>query len=122
LAHFFFQYFLSPFYAAEVAAAAANMTGTLATSAASVAKIPTFIWFDQIAKVPTLSTYLAAAAAQGANTIVPIVVYDLPDRDCAAAASNGEFSIADNGVANYEVRFCSRHPRYAYVKCIELHQ
>lgn len=30
------------------------------------------------------------------------VVYDLPDRDCAAAASNGEYSIADNGVANYK--------------------
>jgi len=26
----------------------------------------------------------------------------LPDRDCAAAASNGEYSIANNGVANYK--------------------
>jgi cellulose 1,4-beta-cellobiosidase len=30
------------------------------------------------------------------------VVYDLPDRDCAAAASNGEYSIANGGVANYK--------------------
>ncbi len=30
------------------------------------------------------------------------VVYDLPDRDCAAAASNGEYSIANDGVANYK--------------------
>ena len=30
------------------------------------------------------------------------VVYDLPDRDCAAAASNGELSIADGGVAKYK--------------------
>ena len=30
------------------------------------------------------------------------MVYDLPDRDCAAASSNGEYSIADGGVANYE--------------------
>ena len=30
------------------------------------------------------------------------VVYDLPDRDCAALASNGEYSIANNGVANYK--------------------
>ena len=30
------------------------------------------------------------------------MVYDLPDRDCAAAASNGEFSIANNGAANYK--------------------
>ena len=33
--------------------------------------------------------------------MVQIVVYDLPDRDCAAKASNGEFSIANNGQANY---------------------
>jgi cellulose 1,4-beta-cellobiosidase len=30
------------------------------------------------------------------------VVYDLPDRDCAALASNGEYSIADDGVAKYK--------------------
>lgn len=30
------------------------------------------------------------------------VVYDLPDRDCAALASNGEYSIADGGVAKYK--------------------
>jgi cellulose 1,4-beta-cellobiosidase len=30
------------------------------------------------------------------------VVYDLPDRDCAAAASNGEYSIANGGVALYK--------------------
>jgi cellulose 1,4-beta-cellobiosidase len=30
------------------------------------------------------------------------VVYDLPDRDCAALASNGEYSIANGGVANYK--------------------
>jgi cellulose 1,4-beta-cellobiosidase len=29
-------------------------------------------------------------------------VYDLPDRDCAAAASNGEFAIANGGAANYK--------------------
>lgn len=30
------------------------------------------------------------------------VIYDLPNRDCHALASNGEFTIANNGVANYE--------------------
>jgi cellulose 1,4-beta-cellobiosidase len=99
--------FLSPNYASEVAAAAANITdSTLKAKAASVANIPTFIWFDQVAKVPTLGTYLSQASALGKSNgqkyIVPIVVYDLPDRDCAALASNGEFSIANNGLANYK--------------------
>lgn len=70
-----------------------------------MANIPTFIWLDQVAKVPSLGTYLADASAQGAASgkqmLVQIVVYDLPDRDCAADASNGEFTIADNGQADY---------------------
>ncbi|KAF7791343.1 hypothetical protein EIP86_002357 [Pleurotus ostreatoroseus] len=102
-----FEVYASPYYAAEVAAAAAQISdSTVAAQAASVAKIPTFTWFDQVAKVPTLATYLQDAAniqeQTGTKQIVPIVVYDLPDRDCAAKASNGEFSIADNGQANYE--------------------
>jgi cellulose 1,4-beta-cellobiosidase len=65
-----------------------------------VANTPTFIWLDTIAKVPTLATYLAGAKASG--TVLQIVVYDLPNRDCAAKASNGEFTIANNGEANYK--------------------
>lgn len=61
---------------------------------------------DAVAKVADLGTYLEDASniqkSTGQKQIVPIVVYDLPDRDCAAKASNGEFSIADNGQANYE--------------------
>ena len=61
-----------------------------------------------IAKVPTLTTYLADAASKGGKQLVQIVVYDLPDRDCAAAASNGEFSIANGGAAKYKecVSYC----------------
>lgn len=54
-----------------------------------------------------MGTYLADIKAQNdAGASPPIagifVVYDLPDRDCAALASNGEYSIANNGVANYK--------------------
>lgn len=38
----------------------------------------------------------------GGNYAGQFVVYDLPDRDCAAAASNGEYSIIDGGVAKYK--------------------
>lgn len=47
--------------------------------------------------IQTLNT--AGASPPVAGTFV---VYDLPDRDCAAAASNGEYTIANNGVANYK--------------------
>lgn len=53
-----------------------------------------------------MATFLAnIRAANKAGASPPVagtfVVYDLPDRDCAALASNGEFSIANGGVANY---------------------
>ena len=54
-----------------------------------------------------MGTYLAnIAALNKAGASPPVagafVVYDLPDRDCAAEASNGEYSIANSGVANYK--------------------
>lgn len=98
--------FLSPFYQAEIKAAAAAISDSAtAAKALLVADVPNFTWYDQVAKVPSLGTDLATASALGKSTgtkqLVQIVVYDLPDRDCAALASNGEFSIADNGQANY---------------------
>ena len=47
---------------------------------------------------------ISAANKAGASPPVAglFVIYDLPDRDCAAAASNGEYTIANNGVANYK--------------------
>jgi cellulose 1,4-beta-cellobiosidase len=33
---------------------------------------------------------------------MPLVVYNLPERDCNAKASNGELSIANNGLAKYK--------------------
>lgn len=98
---------MTPFYASEVTAAAGNISdSTLKAKALKVANIPTFTWFDVVAKVPTLGTYLSSALAQqkssGQKQLVQIVVYDLPDRDCAALASNGEFSIANDGLNKYK--------------------
>lgn len=58
-------------------------------------------FYFSAAKVPTLGTYLAAASAAGGNQLVQAVIYDLPDRDCAAEASAGEFSLTNNGSALY---------------------
>ncbi|KAG5980780.1 Exoglucanase 2 [Claviceps digitariae] len=45
---------------------------------------------------------IRAANMKGGHYAGQFVVYDLPDRDCAAAASNGEYSVADGGVAKYK--------------------
>ena len=47
---------------------------------------------------------MQAAVAQGANAI-EIVVYDLPNRDCSALASNGELLIAQNGFNRYKTEY-----------------
>lgn len=60
---------------------------------------------DTRAKIPLVDSTLAdirKANAAGGNYAGQFVVYDLPDRDCAAAASNGEYAIADGGVAKYK--------------------
>jgi cellulose 1,4-beta-cellobiosidase len=50
-----------------------------------------------------LGNIRALNAAGGSLPVAgTFVVYDLPDRDCAALASNGEYTIADNDVANYK--------------------
>lgn len=36
------------------------------------------------------------------DVLIPLVVYNLPERDCNAKASNGELSIASDGIAKYK--------------------
>jgi cellulose 1,4-beta-cellobiosidase len=55
-----------------------------------------------MSKVPLMDIQ-AVNKAGGIPTVGTFVVYDLPDRDCAALASNGEYSIANGGVANYKL-------------------
>jgi len=57
-----------------------------------------------------LDPYLADIRAKnraGAKPpiLAPFVVYDLPDRDCAAKASNGELAIASDGVNIYKTQY-----------------
>ncbi|KAG9128516.1 hypothetical protein FRC07_005883 [Ceratobasidium sp. 392] len=99
--------YLSPYYASEIKSAVATIKdSTLAAKAAKVANIPTFTWLDVMSKVSTVSDYLADAKAQQTSTgkkmLVQLVIYDLPDRDCHAKASNGELSIANGGAALYK--------------------
>ncbi|KAL2159027.1 hypothetical protein VTH06DRAFT_2786 [Thermothelomyces fergusii] len=84
-----------------------SLTGSLVAKASAVAEVPSFQWLDRNVTVDTLMvdtlSKIRAANEAGANPpyAAQLVVYDLPDRDCAAAASNGEWSIANGGAANY---------------------
>ncbi|HEY1256400.1 MAG TPA: glycoside hydrolase family 6 protein, partial [Terracidiphilus sp.] len=105
------KWYVSPDYATEVAAAAATEP-SLAGAINTVGQQPTYIWLDHIAAITavngdgtatgrlSLQGHINAAVAQagGSPIVIGLVIYDLPQRDCAARASNGELSIAGGDV------------------------
>jgi cellulose 1,4-beta-cellobiosidase len=105
--------YANPFYSSEVYNIAvpslvAEGKASLTAAAKAVATVPSFVWLDTISKASTLSTYLddiRSKRSGGADIIGLFVIYDLPDRDCAALASNGELSIANNGVSMYQSQY-----------------
>jgi len=96
--------FANPYYSSQVHSLAIPSLSNknLAAAASAVAKVPSFFWMDKAAKTSEIAKFVAAAKQAGGNTIIPLVVYDMPDRDCAALASNGELSFASGGLAKYK--------------------
>uniref|UniRef100_A0AAU3HTS0 Glucanase n=1 Tax=Streptomyces sp. NBC_01393 TaxID=2903851 RepID=A0AAU3HTS0_9ACTN len=90
---------------------------------------PTFVWLDRMAAIQGtadargLKAHLDAAKAQGAN-LVQLVIYDLPGRDCAALASNGELGPDD--LATYQSDYIDpiaailADPAYASLRIVNL--
>ena len=66
---------------------------------------------DTRAKIPSMEEYLADIKeknAAGSKLMGTFVVYNLPDRDCAALASNGELQIDDGGVELYKTDYIDK--------------
>ena len=127
--------YLNPDYTALVSAQATATGGTLGTRMRSVADNPTAVWMDRIGAIAggpgrrSLAQHLDAALAQRQGTTpitATIVIYDLPERDCAAAASNGELSIAANGLARYKTEYIDpitavfADPKYRDVRIVTI--
>ncbi len=98
-------------YVASVKSAANLQGGAVGQQMRRVANFPTFVWLDTIAAVNGTGSYprglaghLDQALLQGANAI-GIVIYNLPNRDGSALASNGELLIAQNGLNRYKTEY-----------------
>ena len=102
--------YLNPDYTAEVNSAMTTAgTATLAAQMKVVEGYSTAVWMDHIGAISGgaanqgrlgLAQHINTALSQQSGTepvVLTLVIYDLPDRDCAALASNGEISIAGNG-------------------------
>ena len=104
--------YLNPNYVSEVQSQA-SADGSSAE--AKVASYQTAIWMDHIGAIAGDSTHLglqaqldnAVTQAQSSSSpvMVEVVVYDLPGRDCAALASNGEIPATDAGLTQYESQY-----------------
>lgn len=102
------NFFINPEYVANVKATAKKHPDE-ADRILKVAQYPTAVWLDSIKSTNNLQGWLDEAKKQqdssGKPTVTVVVVYDLPNRDCAAAASGGELKVAQNGEARYMNEF-----------------
>ncbi|KAJ4417144.1 1,4-beta-D-glucan cellobiohydrolase cel6c [Gnomoniopsis sp. IMI 355080] len=110
------------FYRKEVEAAVANLSDqSLAAAAAKVADVGTFLWIDSIDNIAKIEP---AVADVPCTDILGLVIYDLPGRDCAAKASNGELAAGDT--TSYETKYIDpivalikKHSNTAFALIIE---
>jgi cellulose 1,4-beta-cellobiosidase len=132
--------YLSPDYTASVNQSLAKVASNASDAALVKAarSFPTAVWLDRIAAidgakatggamglVEHMDAALVQQKAQGGKPMtVLLVVYDLPDRDCAALASNGELSSANGGLQTYKTQYIDRiasilaRPAYAGLRVV----
>lgn len=101
------------------------------TGGSKVSGYNTAVWMDRIGAIePTDGSYglrdhLNAALAQNAN-VIQVVVYDLPNRDCKALASNGELKQGVEGSTRYRTEYVDKivsifsDPKYASLRIIAI--
>jgi len=97
-----------------------------------VSNQPTGVWLDSIAAIAapagsgyttSLRGHLDKALAQGA-TLAQFVIYDLPGRDCAALASNGELGPTE--IDRYKTAYIDpiaaieADPKYASIRIVNI--
>ncbi|MBG6054988.1 cellulose 1,4-beta-cellobiosidase [Salinibacterium sp. CAN_S4] len=110
--------YVNPDYAALVnTSIAAASTESAKRKMRTIQTYPTAVWMDRIAAIAggasnggrrSLEGHLDAALAQkkaGVPMTVQIVIYDLPGRDCAALASNGELPLTAAGLQRYKTEY-----------------
>lgn len=109
-------------YSKEVVAAASAISdSSLAAKALKVADVGTFLWIDTRARISVIEDNLKDVPC---NQIAALVIYDLPGRDCAAKASNGELAAGDLSTYTSEyidpiVTIFKKYPNTAIALVIE---
>ncbi len=102
------SFFVNPEYSAKIRATAERHPDK-AHALESLTNVSSAIWLDSIASLDQVPSVLKESAAQSeqlGRAVVPVlVVYDLPNRDCAAEASAGELDSENDGERRYREEF-----------------
>lgn len=131
------SYYVKPGYAEKVKATIRYAPPDLHRPLHRLATMPTAIWLERIATIDTpreglgLRAHLEMALRQQAKAkmapmLVPIVVYNLPNRDCAAGASAGELRLEADGLRRYKEEFIDRiveivdEPRFRSLRVVTI--
>ncbi|MFE6336025.1 glycoside hydrolase family 6 protein, partial [Streptomyces sp. NPDC057798] len=128
-------FYINPDYAEHVDSSIAQTSdATLKAKMEKVKTYPTAVWLDRIAAIhggtanagrKSLADHLDLALAQkkpGQPITATIVVYDLPGRDCAALASNGELPATQAGLDRYKTEYIDvianvfKNPKYQDIR------
>jgi len=93
-------FYVNPAYQAELDTSIATATGAVKDTLTKMRDVPSAYWLDVMAKITPNTTTAAAGiladAQKKGNQLVVFIVYDLPNRDCHAKASNGEICCTYN--------------------------
>ncbi|KAH7087387.1 cellobiohydrolase-like protein II precursor [Paraphoma chrysanthemicola] len=120
--------YANKFYSSEVISAASAISDpALATAAAKVANVGTFLWIfpDTISDTrDKISVVEDGIKDVPCGEIAALVIYDLPGRDCAAKASNGELPVGSVNTYKTEyidpiVAIFKKYPNTAIALVIE---
>ncbi|MGW0535079.1 glycoside hydrolase family 6 protein [Streptomyces sp. NPDC003032] len=129
------SFYVNPDYATSVEGSIAKTTdAALKAKMEKVKSYPTAVWLDRIAAIhggdanagrKSLADHLDLALAQkkpGQPITATFVVYDLPGRDCASLASNGELPLTQAGLDRYKSDYIDviadvfKNPKYEDIR------
>ncbi|MFJ2033384.1 glycoside hydrolase family 6 protein [Streptosporangium sp. NPDC087985] len=103
----------------------------------AVANVSTGVWMDRIAAIAGtpgarglrahLDEALKQDVANGSKPLtIQFVIYNLPNRDCSALASNGELLVSQNGLNRYKTEYIDpiaaimADPKYAALRIVTI--
>jgi cellulose 1,4-beta-cellobiosidase len=111
------KFYINPTFQQNIQTTISNTTDTLTLENLRIAQnTASAFWLDTMSKVQldgvgtnTLAGILKDANSKPVKELVVVIIYDLPNRDCAARASNGEICCAKNpdGSCNYQSTDCT---------------